>query len=518
MRNSRFLSAGMGQLSLFLSLLVLTGCGDAPKRDAGNHLREATEAAQKLCANIRLIDPEKKLSKPALTSKVMETLSQAEKKLTDALGEYYEGRKAEPEEIASDDTAMAKQTLGLVRTLRGKYYVWSVVQATQDATTARVEASKQLSLALSRNADVLKCQEELSYTQKEDQKRIDDSKKEKIEAQTQVKAGKAKIKDFEGQIGELNKKIQLNNAKATSLRKQSTMTSGPDSLAKLKQALMLERKVHDDQAAIQRIELKLHNQRRLLEDAVSAVNKADASLIAIKEIQKSHKVALDKCRKSLAKNKQDIGAACKEIVSATAAMSKAYAEAFDKAQKAMAAFASAEKVIAEAVSMSRPIKKAQACSDQADAKAFRAELQLRLLDMKKVAETFTAEVDFAWKTFKVGDAPAKPDMSGLKAFCEKTSKAGEVAVAEYSAAVDLQDKAVRAASPKRKWNFQRALAMIYVNYSAALKRVGKDADAQTNIKKARKLLPQIKSGAAAAEQTESIKELEKELKALSQKK
>jgi len=503
---------GLGNILALVVLASLAGCGDSPRRESGNQLREATKKARQLSdrAHELLSNPKIQDDKTVIKTldpEIITILDQAEKILTAAIQTNYEEKKSEEGEVSKADAAMAKQTLGMVRRLQGEFYFLSVGQEADKATQAAHESYTLLNELESQNTNILSYQKQLSHGQQKIKTMEAEATGIKTKAEKQIKRIDAAIKTFNVEIDQMEKRIVENNKVATSKKADAALATGAKSLALLEEALAAENQIHTDRYRIQKIRtddlVKLQSE---LDEYKIQLQGANSKLATLADINKTRSGDTGTTSQKLAETEKSVSETSGKLGKLLNALGGACKKAHDLSKQAEDAYVKAERPLADAATLCESDKKAQVYADSADLKIGIAEVQLRMWHVREVVSKLNSHVETLWKGM-YAEKPARPEISGGAEFLSKTQRALESAVVSYKEAVDLQKRAVSAADSKRKWRFQAGLATTYWNYALTLEKVGKDANAAKN--NARNLLGDIEEGAASSGKTRSIQDLKK---------
>ena len=427
-KNKRFLE-GWGRISVLVVLVFWVGCGDTQKRATGKKLREATQEAQGLydkaqniLSNPQIVDSE--VVTDSLSPQVLVNLNKAEKALTGALRKYYDADKSDPEKVSSVDAGMAKMTLGQIRHLRGRYYGWSAKREIRKARGVTHQIYEYLKKVRLENTSVLAYQERLSQTGQQIAKDQEAAKKAKADASRNRDTVKTQIQNLQKEIASLEKRIQQNNSKASSLKQESNLTTGRKSLQKLEEALQIENLIHKDRGRIRQLNSGLVRQQDKLAEADLELSGINSKLAAIREIREQHSIEIRLETEKLKEEKKNMAATCEKIAELLAELGKNCTETFDLAAKADSAFWQAEKDIVSAGNLVSRDKKAQALSEEEGVRASSAEVQSSRRDFRVEIEELFSRITNVWEGLH-DEKPPAPESAEITDFMEKTKTSGD---------------------------------------------------------------------------------------------
>jgi len=517
--NVRRFLCGMRQITCLAVILFLAGCSDAEKRAVGRNLQEATSKAQRLYAkaNSTLSNPKlmgkrgaRTIETETLSPDVLRTLDQAEKILTTSLRENYENRKGDVDSLPQKDVAIAKMTLGMVRNLRGQYYIWSTGKALETATSSLNSALTEVSNTEAADSVVFSFQQRIKNSTdsiKELNAKADSINKGKADVVEKKKTRDMKIEAHRDEIAQLEKAIADDSVEASRLKKESSLTTGMESLKKLESALKFEKKIHANRFKIKDIDDKIKVLTGEVDFYQYQITQADYKLTQIDKKRKGWELKASQDREYLQSEILKVESLLKTVAAWQISTGKACETAQKMAEKALIALSAAKKDFSQAAKL-KSDKKAQIIGLGGQSNIKIAVLQMTLWDVNRRLDRFVKRAEGVLGQLHVGK-PSEAAVGTLKEFIEKTKDSEAAAVTDSKAAVSLKEKAVKAASGDRRWYFQRDLAGAYIIYAQALEVSGKDQEAADVLSKASALLVEIQRKAKTAGESPSVQELKK---------
>ena len=423
-KNKRFLGR-WGRIGVLVGLVFCVGCGDTQKRATGKKLREATQEAQGLHGKAQdilsnqIVDSE--FIADSLSPQALVHLNKAEEVLTGARRKYYDADKSDPEKVSSVDAGMAKMTLGQVRHLRGLYYGWSAKRTIRKARGDARQIHEYLDKVRVENTTVLAYQERLSQDGQRIAKQEEAAKKARADASRNRDIVKTQIQKLQKEIADLEKRIQQNNRKASSLKQESTLATGRKSLQKLEEALQIESLIHKDRGSIRGLNSKLIQQQDKLAETEIELSGADSKLATIRKIREQHSIETKLGAEKLEEEKKNLVATSVKIAELLAELGKSCTETLDLTTKAESAFWKAIQDIVSAGNLVSPDKKAQASSEEAGVKVSSGEIQSSLQDFRVEIEKLFSRITTVWDGLHDGKPPA-PESTEITNFMEKTKE------------------------------------------------------------------------------------------------
>lgn len=525
--NIRRFLFGMGQITCLAVIVFMAGCSDAGKRAAGRNLQEATSKARRLydkassiLSNPKLVNKNsvKTVEIETLSPNVLRVLDQAEKILTTSLRENYEDRKGDMDSIPQGDVAIAKMTLGMVRNLRGQYYIWSTEKALKTATSSLNNSLTGLSNTELTNGVIFSFQQRIKNSTdsiKELNAKADSINKDKAEVVEKKKTLNLKIAAHRDEIAQLEKVIAEDSLKASRLQKESSLTTGMESLKKLESALEIEEKIHANHFKIKNIDDKIKVLAGDIDFHQYQITQADHRLTQIGKKREGWELKASQDREYLKKESLKVEALIKVVVAWQESSGTACQNAQNMAEKALSTLSAAKMDFRQAAKL-KSSQKAQILGEGGQSNIKGALLQMTLWDMNRRLDRFAKRAEGVWSQLHV-DKPAQAAVETLQKFIERTNDSAEKAIVDSKAAVSLKESAVKAGANDRRWYFQRDLVGAYITYAQALEVGGREQVAAEVLAKASELLVEIQRRAKAAGEYPSILELKKLIEAVSGK-
>ncbi|MBN1943864.1 MAG: hypothetical protein JW849_11275 [Phycisphaerae bacterium] len=507
MKNAANILTGGGRVVILLGLIVLIGCGDAEKREAGKHLRDATEQARRLynqALNI-LSSPSRDPSTPvdSLDPQALELLDQAKKILLSSLAKNYDALRGGSRQTPDADAGLAKMMLGLIDRLRAQYHIWDfdhTIARTNDVTG---DLLRRLDQAQIRNALLSMSETYATLSETAVQKAIQETEQSKTKLDKTVAGFRKDIQGREGQIAEHRKNVETMSSRASSLRTEKTLARGAESQKKLNEALKIESEITRRQNEIQRIEGELIHLRALLAAEEIRQSEADAKIAALKEIQTRRGSDAEEVARSIEERKEDLIAACKDAAAAAAELDALAIQAAEQVRQADAALRQAAEVMEGAANLLDADKQAGALAELAHIKASEGALHRAVVSLCLLLKDSTDRLGHVWEGLH--DAkPAQPKTPDIAAFLKASGQATETSLAAYGKALEYWERAARTADRENQWQYKRELVVGMLDYAAALDSADRAAEAGEFRKKARDYFTEIESAATRARKPRSI--------------
>ena len=506
-----------GQLICLGVVLSLIGCSDAAKRAAGRNIQKATAQATALYAQANSLLGQAQLAvdgKPqpaaeqSLDPAILKLLSQAEAVLTTALKENYQGRPDDA--VPQADVALAKMTLGEVRNLQGQCHANSARLALRQAAASLNKAKEQLDQAQRSNSFVqafdLRVRNAKQTLQDLDaQAQAIDKDKAAIATEKTKLAGD--IAQGQSAIAKLNKTIEADGAQASSLRKDSSLSTGEASLAKLDAALKIEEGIRTDRVKIAKIQDRVRGLKGQRDYCDYQLSQADHKLSQIAANRKNCKFTASRDAEFLRVQAGEVTALWKLASEAQAQAGRACSEALGLAGLARDAWNSAGEELRQAGRLGSD-KQATILSVNSESKALASAMEMTLWDMNRRVDRFVKQAEALWGQLHAAK-PAESVDKSLKTFLDRTASSAQDALAQSKAALTLRTQASQASPPARRWYYQRDLIGAYVRCSQSLDAAGQPDQAKAMLSKARELVGQIERQAKQAGQGDSIAQLKK---------
>jgi hypothetical protein len=505
---------GRTRTMVLLGLVVLAGCSDVQKRQAGKNLRNATEQARRLYRqSLKILSnpsPEDAGSVDAVDPKALEYLDQAQNLLTTALAKNYDSIKGNPSDTPTADAGMAKMMLGLIDRLRARYFIWSF-----DLTVLRAEAAmgnlqRQLDKAQICSALLNISETYATLSDEAIQKVIGETEKTKAEVDKNIETLRNQIQAKEKQIAAKKKNIEEKSSKAVALRTEKTLARGAESQKKLEEALKIETGINQIRGEMQRIESELIPLHASLASAEILQSEAKTKITALKEIQVQRQRGTQEIAKTLDQRKAELTQACKSVIATLAELDGLSSRATELAQKAQASLLRASNTMEGAITLLDADKRPASLSEWAHVKVSQGALQRAMLSFRASLKESLDRLTHTWDELHKAK-PGQPDSAGATAFLEASQRAQESAQASYSKAVELWERAVRAAPRQDNWQYKRELVVGLLDYAVVLDLTGHNAEATELRKKARDVFSEIETAADRAGKPRSIVSLKKYL-------
>lgn len=501
-------------LSLAVAL-CLTGCGPSRKQADSDALRQASQQARSLHdqAEAKIANPPLEGGRSAesdaqASREALDLLSQAEQTLNQALQEHYTARQgsAKPEEIATDAASVAKLTLGLVQHLTGQCYTWQASQNFARARQAMERADGQLGLIQQRQAGIRTLMKQLETSQETLQKDLTAAIEQRDEARETIKTTTAKIEKNDQELKQLEQTIAAQSERASKLKTEATLATGPKSLEKLEEALAVENTIHQARARSQELASEQTRLKTTLKQAEIRAENGAEKVQALEAIKQRRLAQAASSSEALQQARKQMDEAVSNLAEVLTEVGLAVQQGQTRCGEALQSVNQAEASITDAQSIAPENQKAVAYAEAGDVRAVLGEVNLRLWYIRQRLEALQNRLASVWQGLV--DPPAQPTTPQIAAFIDATGETAQQASEAYSQAVELYNQAVRAADSPEKWRYQTSLAMGYVNYAKALDAAGLTAEANSARQNARELLPEVRRGAEAAGQPEAVAPLQ----------
>ena len=504
-------------LLTFLGVAALTfvGCADTEKRSAAATLRESTDYASRLYAQAHalLSNPTYCLEKEgtrethqaATGVKVLALLSEGETLLEAALRAQYDGILAKQESPDNEAASTAKKTLAMIRHLRGQYYRWdseAKMPAVEKAMQACLTGLQTVEREAGEAKVLLTLQSMLAGGIVSTVKTL---KAQQADAVKAVGAAEARATTLRATIKTQEDKIVAVTKIVSTLKSKSTLASGEKSQALLAKALeeqkavgVAQNAIHAATRSLDEAEFEASQGRILAKGASDAMKRLEA-------IRTSRAGEIATLTQKITVQREAIQNNAKALQTSLTEASAFLLKVLQSAEQGESAYLAAAAPLEVAVRLSKGSARAEARMDEGDVQASRGMLQMDLWHLRSQVVAVTERVEAGWEALPKG-SPAKPDLSGLTKFTEKTAKSLEQAETSLLRSLDCQSDAVGDVKDE-KWTYQRPLAVGYLNYANVLRLAEKTAEADEAVMKAQSLVEEIQEGARDAGRATSIQPL-----------
>jgi hypothetical protein len=495
----------------------LAGCSDAAKRSAGRNLQNATRNATALYAQASNMlgqsiqaagKPGQPRSDKALDPAIVKLLDQAEAELMKALKDNYQGL---PEStIPQADVALAKMTLATVRNLTGQCYAYAAREALKEATGLIARSREQLTRA--EHADGFVQTFDLRVRNaKQSMQNLDTQANaiNKVKATLSERKTKltTEIAQRQAAIDRLNKKIDADSARASSLRKDSAISTGQASLGKFDAALKIEEGIRADRVTIAKMQNEVRELKGRKDYCDYQLGQADHKLSQIARNRKNCKFTATRDAQLLREQTNKVASLWKSASQAQASAGQACRRALGLADQARDAWQGADEQLSQAGRLESD-KLAAILAANSESKALAGALEMTLCDMHHRVESFAKRVQSLWGQLHI-DKPEESVDAFLKDFLDKTASCAEQALANSNQALALSLRASKASPQSRRWFYQRDIVVAYARCAQALELAGQEARARAMLDKARNLIGKIRRQAKTAKQKSSVLQLQK---------